>query len=345
MIRALRAAALLTIAPAVATGVALAGPGQERAGYAPLASAGTDTIRVKTSARSVERRRARFKDVVPGYLSFWGLPPVRGQFTISDTALLFQSLDGSTVSLGSRVSLAYIDREWGRDHYLFRFDGGVFESDAPGPLLEVARDSSRRQGLRPAFGNLVKRWPHEHAVASITRAQQITTSGYADTLYALFGRPRASVGLIGSRGRAAGRLGEYIAGRDSLAFDPDRMTSQLQFRHAFAHELAHRWQANARSEVNALWKGVPKIRDPKRYGYGELSEHQAEAAAFAVSFLQTTAAGQGRATAMLAMLDHYELLVPGTRTMVRYLALQPIYLKHPLRTLLTTSPVKYALEK
>jgi hypothetical protein len=38
----------------------------------------------------------------------------------------------------------------------------------------------------------------------------------------------------------------------------------------------------------------------------------------------------------LTLLDHYELLVPGTRTMVRYLSLQPLYRNHPLRTLLTT---------
>ena len=38
----------------------------------------------------------------------------------------------------------------------------------------------------------------------------------------------------------------------------------------------------------------------------------------------------------LTLLDHYELLVPGTRTMVRYLSLQPLYRNHPLRSLLTT---------
>ena len=42
--------------------------------------------------------------------------------------------------------------------------------------------------------------------------------------------------------------------------------------------------------------------------------------------------------AALTLLDHYELLVPGTRTMVRYLALQPIYRGHPLAGRLTTGP-------
>jgi hypothetical protein len=179
----------------------------------------------------------------------------------------------------------------------------------------------------------------------VRTAREIAASPYADTLYLLFGRPRAPVGSIGPRGRAAGRLGEYIAGRDSLAFDPARMTGEAQFRHALAHELAHRWQARASSQLATLWTGVPAIRDPKRYGYGELSEHQAEAAAFAVSFLQATATRQSRTTVSLSLLDHYELLVPGTRTLVRYLALQPVYRNHPLRSILTVAPFRYALTK
>ena len=64
------------------------------------------------------------------------------------------------------------------------------------------------------------------------------------------------------------------------------------------------------------------------------SEHQAEAVAFAVHFLQSTAASS--ATDGAALLEQYELLVPGTGAMARYLALQPIYAQHPLRRLLTT---------
>jgi hypothetical protein len=83
-----------------------------------------------------------------------------------------------------------------------------------------------------------------------------------------------------------------------------------------------------------LWSGVMPIRDPKRYGYGNASEHQAEAIAFAVNFLQTTATATEPVATSVALLDHYEVLVPGTRIMVRYLALQPIYRGHPLARLL-----------
>ncbi len=34
------------------------------------------------------------------------------------------------------------------------------------------------------------------------------------------------------------------------------------------------------------------------------------------------------------MLDHYDLLVPGTRVLARYFALQPAFEAHPMRALL-----------
>lgn len=291
---------------------------------------------MKGPAHSAEGARTRSTSVVPGYLSSWGLPPVQGQFTVSDTALVFKSTEGSAIPLGARVSLAYVDRENGRDHYLFRVDAGVIETDVPGTLLELAGDSTWLHGLKPGVKVLAE---------PMRTAREIVAGPYADTLFLLFGRPRAQVGLIGPQGRAAGRLGEYIGRRDSLAFDPARMTGEPQFRHALAHELAHRWQARARNQILILWAGVPAIRDPKRYGYGDQSEHQAEAAAFAVSFLQSTAKRPSQDTVSLSLLDHYELLVPGTRTMARYFALHPIFRSHPLRSLLTAAPLRHELEK
>ena len=44
----------------------------------------------------------------------------------------------------------------------------------------------------------------------------------------------------------------------------------------------------------------------------------------------------GRAEAQT--LDHYELLVPGTRMLARYFAMQPLFARHPLRAMLTAGP-------
>jgi hypothetical protein len=291
--------------------------------------------------------------VIHGYLSARGLPPVQGQFTVTDTGLVFHSAENSATifplvgplrSNGRRqwrpstVSLAYVDQANGRSVYLFRIDAGVFETDDPGPLLELAAHPLWLDSLRST------EWGTERPLVNPTdsaalwkTAQAIASSGYADSLHALFGQPRAAVGLIGRRGRMAGRLGEYIVSRDSLALDPARMMGQSQLRHTLAHELGHRWQVRAKTQLGMLWSGVPPIRDSKRYGYGNRSEQQAEAIAFAINFLQTTGTSAETPASSLDLLDHYELLVPGTRTMARYLSLQPLYRNHPLRSLLTTS--------
>jgi hypothetical protein len=222
-------------------------------------------------------------------------------------------------------------------HYIFRIDTGVFETDLPGPLLVLATRGVASKHHRVMSGQVAPTLMNAADPAALrNKAREIALSSYADSLYALFGRPRADVGLIGERGRRAGRLGEYIASRDSMALDPGRMIGEVQLRHTLAHELGHRWQARAKAQIAMLWAGVSPIRDPKRYGYGDQSEHQAEAIAFAVSFLQTTAPATEPEARSLRLLDHYELLVPGTRVMVRYLALQPLYRNHPLRSLLTT---------
>jgi hypothetical protein len=287
--------------------------------------------------------------LVPGYLSPRGLPPISGQVFVTDTGLVFRSADGRTVqtfpivgpvrtSEGRRwrapaVSLAYVDRQGSDRIYVFRLEGGVFVTEGPGSLLEVAerrewldtlssREWTRDRGLVPSDDSA--------AIREITH--RITASPYADTLYSLFGRPERPCGLVGKRGRSAGRLGEYLASRDSLALDPARMTSEDQLRHALAHELGHRWQSRNPGQLAVLWQGIPKIRDPKRYGHASVSEHQAEAIAFAVHFLQTTSETQPADPT--ALLEQYERMVPGTRLMTRYLALQPVYAGHPLRRLL-----------
>src|SRR6476469_8068439 len=166
----------------------------------------------------------------------------------------------------------------------------------------------------------------------------VMSGSYADSLFTIVGRPARPAGVVGERGRAAGRLGEYVSSRDSLALDPARITSTEQLRHTLAHELAHRWQARAGAQVAMLWQGVAPIRDPKRYGYGNVGEHQAEAAAFAIHFLLSTTTSRDAAAAAIT-LDHYELLVPGTRTLARYFALQPVFARHPLRGWLLGAPV------
>lgn len=343
----------MAVAILAASAVGGSPAGFRAAAYAPGKAASLDTLRLRTALASRGRRSAlAVGAVVPGYLSARGLPPVPGRITVTDTGLVFSSLDGPAMTLplvgpirqtagrkwrASSVSLAYMDDSWGRPVYVFRVDAGVFETDVPGPLLDVAAHPVWLDSMS------VPKWVADQplvdgrdSIALWRTAREIAGGAYADSLYSMFGQPHAAIGLIGPRGRRAGRLGEYIAARDSLAFDPSRMTAHGQLRHTLAHELGHRWQKHAPNQVAMLWWGVTPIRDPKRYGYANTSEHQAEAIAFAVDYLQTTASLKQSPARSLGLLDHYELLVPGTRAMVRYLALQPIYRNHPLRTMLTT---------
>jgi hypothetical protein len=287
---------------------------------------------------------------IEGFLSSRGLPPRPGRFVVTDTGLVFHSVDGRLAQAyplvgplrvrdGRRwrapaISLAYRDSTDGRPVYVFRMDGGVFGTAMPGPLLDLAGRPKWLDSLASREWRRDRPLVSLHDTAAARRVnRRLERSAYADSLYTLFGRPYRRVGLVSKRGRAAGRLGEYITSRDSLALDPARMTSEDQLRHALAHELAHRWQARAPGQLRTLWQDVPGIRDARRYGHRNPSEHQAEAVAFAVHFLQVTASSS--ATDGASLLDQYELLVPGTGAVARYLALQPIYQHHPLRRLLT----------
>ncbi len=345
-------AGLLGLAAVAAAALGIARPIVAGPAYAPAPGLSDTLLERPADAGAGSHSALSVGAVVPGYLSSRGLPPVEGRITVTDTGLVFRSAAGSTRTFplvgpirqtagrrwrASAVSLAYMDESDGRTVYVFRVDAGVFETDIPGPLLEVAAHPVWLDSLGATEWKTERPLVDARDSAALSAtARDIAGSAYADSLYTLFGSPRAPIGLIGRRGRMAGRLGEYIASRDSLALDPGSMVAESQLRHTLAHELGHRWQARSPGQVEMLWWGVPPIRDPKRYGYADGSEHQAEAIAFAVNFLQTTASRTETPRSSIGLLDHYELLVPGTRTMVRYLALQPIYREHPLRTLLTT---------
>jgi hypothetical protein len=300
------------------------------------------------------REALRMGAVLTGYFSARGLPPQPGQLLVSDSDVVFRAADGQVVQAsplvgpvrtrGGRtwrattVDLAYVADSGPHPTYVIRVEGSVFATDAPGVLLDMVGHpawldslANREWTPRPALAAS----DDSAAIFAVTR--RIASSPYADTLYALFGRPSRPLGLVGPRGRRAGRLGEYIVRRDSLAVDPARIVSEDQLRHAMAHELGHRWQSRAPAQMRALWRDVPPIADHRRYGYGSESEQQAEAIAFAVHYLQTTAVMSPGAAA-LDLLDRYELLVPGTSVMTRYLALQPVYARHPMRRLLVGGP-------
>jgi hypothetical protein len=304
--------------------------------YLVLAAAGQDG--------SVPSQPVSLPAGVPGYFSRNGLPPVRGVLTLTATGLTFRSPGGSVLLScqtlqarepvhasqrpASRAWLAYTGKLGSRVSYVFRINDGVFETAEPGGLPSILTQLAL---LEPVAGNPV------HGVADAATAAgvilRLSQSAYADTLYALFGKPARPVGSVGPRGIRMGDLAEYIRPRDSVALDPVHIISQDQLRHAFAHELGHRWEQREMGRVDSILGNVVAMGDPERYGYGSRAEHRAEAIAFAVHYLQSTMTDLS--SDEVDLLEHYEFLVPGTRAMVRYLILLPTYRHHPFREFLT----------
>lgn len=124
-------------------------------GYAPEAADTAGPAPVAERRDGTDRTGLPFGAEIGGFLSPRGLPPLPGRFIVTDSALVFHSADGRLAqaypligpvrlrdgrrSRAPMVSLAYADSTLGRPVYVFRVDGGVFGTDAPGPLLDVAR--------------------------------------------------------------------------------------------------------------------------------------------------------------------------------------------------------------
>ena len=197
--------AALVLAAGAATHVAArTGARVPAVGYAarpaagpPVNTAPDDTLRVRLAADvrgAPQRGRTMPGALVVGYFSARGLPPMQGALAVTDTGLVFRSADGRfTTTLpvvgpvrqapdgrwrAAAVSLAYVDKALGRDSYLFRLDGGVFETDAPGALMDVAAhpswlDSlgSREWNVDRALVNGAHAWAVRKLLAKLTASR------------------------------------------------------------------------------------------------------------------------------------------------------------------------------
>lgn len=273
-------------------------------------------------------------------VSVAGLPPVEGSLVQSAGSVVFHPLDGgeavvlplfrTIAGAGRRPAVRLLEVAGGDDDpvFLFHLGAAVVETAAPGVLGELAAEPSRVNELGNAWTTGERMLaPRRDAAAAATVIEDLVRSTYAESLFAALGAPSRPIGIVDVRGVRAGRLGEYITRRDSIALSPSRMRSTAQLRHALAHELAHRWLRERPDTARQLTETLRPIRDSLRYGYHDRDEHLAEALAFAVHFLQTTSRKE---SADVVLLDSYERLVPGTRDAVRLLITLAPYRQHPL---------------
>ena len=273
-------------------------------------------------------------------VSVAGLPPVIGSLVQSAGSVVFQPAEGGepvvfplfkTIGGTRRLPAVRLLEAPGDENdslYLFHLGSAVVETATPGILGELAAEPARVNDLGSAWTtggrNLA---PRRNVEVSLVVIQELEASRYADSLFYILGAPARAIGVVDARGVRAGRLGEYLSRRDSIALSPSYMSSTAQLRHALAHELAHRWLREHPEHAAALAETMHPMRDSLRYGYRDRQEQLAEAVAFAVHFLQVTAR---TGSADVSLLDSYERLVPGTRAAARRLITSPAYELHPL---------------
>ncbi len=147
-------------------------------------------------------------------------------------------------------------------------------------------------------------------VAAQAVVQRLARSEFADSMFSVMGAPSRPIGLVGEAGRKSEHIGEYIASRDSIALAPQAIHSDAQLAHALVHELAHLWLARHPDAATAFQRGLPPLVDSSRYGFGDRSEHAAEAVAHAIQFWRASANVRGTG-AQLRLLAAYESIMPG----------------------------------
>lgn len=147
-------------------------------------------------------------------------------------------------------------------------------------------------------------------VAAQAVVSRLARSDFADSMFAVMGAPSAPIGLVGEAGRKAEHIGEYIASRDSIALAPQAIHSDAQLAHALVHELAHLWLSHHPDAGAAFQRSLPPLEDSSRYGFGDRSEHAAEALAHAIQFWRASSMVRGT-DAQLRLLAAYESIMPG----------------------------------
>ncbi len=279
----------------------------------------------------------QFASVVPGTLILSGAMPRHGKLYVADRWIVFRPEGTSDVipvpmiithpdgrppvwamrpvKRGPGGRIAFDIARWGR-----------FETDRPSSINQFLAGRSAAEILSEQRGALVG-----HGTSPEDVVDAIAASGFADTLYAIAGRPRARIGLLSDAHRRAGDAALYAPTSDSIALDPFTARSVEDLRGMLAHEMGHRLQRTRPTLIDSVWSTVPVITDPEVYGFGNREEHQAEAFRFAMIFLQVTASPGRDGECDLLLLGLYESLMPGTRAVAGVLLGEPVFGKHPLR--------------
>jgi hypothetical protein len=233
------------------------------------------------------------------------------------------------------LDLAYVAGEGPHPVYLIRVEGSVFATDAPGVLLDMVGHPAWLDSL--ASREWTPRAPlaasdDSAAILAVTRRIESSPTPTRSTRSSVV--PSRPVGLVGPKGRRRDGWASTWAAAIPWPSIPARIVSEEQLRHAMAHELGHRWQSRAPAQMRALWRDVPPIPDQRRL---RARQHRG-APGGGGRLRRALPAGHrgdaGRCRRPRAARSGTSCWCRARALMTRYLALQPIYARHPMRRLL-----------
>lgn len=147
-----------------------------------------------------------------------------------------------------------------------------------------------------------------------------------DSLRYLLGIKDARIEIAGG---ALSYAGGYDVQKDAILLSP-RAGDKLEWRMVWVHELVHALQARQGFWLGKAWQ---KIGEPDKQVYAArgVQEHQAEAVALAILWLQASRNDELPRNVLMNSLDAVEQKVPGTKLMVQWWLTHPLYRAHPFK--------------
>lgn len=237
-------------------------------------------------------------------------------------AAVAATLAAASIGVWLNVSVMYSD--WKSDTKGYMGEAWVQAAQYPGAPETVERTRANYEHSLITDAKLIKLLPR---------------SAYVDTLKAIFGKTKIGFAKLDAEhvytGAEGGVLAQYVGISGRVVLKRPEGEPAYMYRAALTHEFVHAWQSKQPALLNNLWAKY-EIRAPlpkmANYASHSKSEHQAEAAAAAVGFLNVLNQNYLKPQMKVALGKYLDSLAPGTLIMTRVLLSHPLYAHHAVQT-------------